>query len=259
MRSPLVAAIALLVCSSPAPAAETAPVAPGAPPQQARSVDDLRERFAEVKGIETSGDALALREAGPVWVEFRNSPLLSQAVADDLRARGFPIAASREEARSTLSLQVRVQLDGSVGRSYMDLGETFEKIAASDASVAEAIRRPAGAQQVDGLRDAALVQAWYGVGLFDKFLRNYFSVAALSDVVGARAGFNRLIAGDPRGFCLTNCEHWRHIHHRTLIFAKLSTDGRELNARAESKIWMKTVDPQPAFDFTFEHLVQSKF
>lgn len=241
--------------------ADTAPLAQAADPVAgaagargaATSLDELKGRLLELKEVAFGGELAAL-PAVPVFVEFAGSPLLSAAVAQDLRARGVRVAASKSEAEAVLTLSGRVQLDGSIGRRYFDIGATFEKIAAADEQAARIADDSAQLAATAAARDAAMAQALYRVGLFDKFLHNYFSVAAVSDALGIRGRVNTWIAGDPRGFCLTNCEHWKHIHHTLILFARLegvaSWKGHVL-----VKAWMEKVDPQPVFDVAYESLL----
>lgn len=238
----------------PQDAAQT-PAAANAPQRRAAtSLEELKSRLLELKEIEFGGEDAPLPPV-PVFVEFARSPLLSQVVAQDLRARGVRVAETKEEAAAVLALSGRVKLEGSIGRRYFDIGETFEKIAAKDPEVARIAELSPGAAAAAGARDAALARTLYEVGLFDKFLRNYFSVMALSDVLGIRGRVNTLIAGDPRGFCLTNCEHWKHIHHTLALFATVEAGDRRWKSRVIVKAWMAQIDPQPVFDVAYESLV----
>lgn len=244
---------------SPGAAAE-GPIAAAEQKQERRaaaSLDELKARLLDLKDLSFGGDLAALPKA-PVFVEFVGSPLLSSVVAQDLRARGVQVAAAREGAAGVLTLSGRVQLDGSIGRRYFDIGETFEKIAAKDEEAARIAERSAALEAGAGARDAAMASALYQAGLFDKFLRNYFSVVSLADVMGIRGSLNTLIAGDPRGFCLTNCEHWKHIHHTMVLFAKFDAGETSWKGRVVVKAWMVQIDPQPVFDVAYEALMAER-
>lgn len=223
----------------------------------AASLDELKARLLELKEITFGGELQALPKV-PVFVQFERSPLLSTVVAQDLRARGVQVAEAREQAAAVLTLSGRVQLEGSIGRRYLDIGETFEKIAAQDAEAARIGERSAVFAAAAGARDTAMARAVYEVGLFDKFLRNYFTVGAVADALGIRGRVNTLIAGDPRGFCLTNCEHWKHIHHRLILFARLEGGEPSWKGHVEVKAWMAQIDPQPVFDVAYETLVAQR-
>lgn len=251
---------ALALTVSPARAAGEAAVpegnrsSPSAVAAPAGSVDELKARLLDLKDLSIGGTLPTLPTTQSIYVEFVGSPLLGSVVSNDLRARGLTIASTPVEAIVKLTLRGRIQLDGSIGRRYFDVGEIFEKIAASDPDARDIVKQSAAFQFGTGLREAALAQGWYRVGLFDKFLRNYFTVVGLSDALGLRGGVNTLIAGDPRGFCLSNCDHWKHVHHTVLLFAKVDA-AEQTNGTVTVKAWMTQVDPQPVFDFAYEMLL----
>lgn len=78
--------------------------------------------------------------------------------------------------------------------------------------------------------------------------------------MGISGSVNTWLTGDPRGICLTNCEHWKHIHHRLVLFVRweAADGGPSWKGNADIKAWMAQIDPQPVFDVAYETVVAER-
>jgi hypothetical protein len=223
----------------------------------ASQVADPRTRILEIKELEVDGDATLRNAPQPIFVNFERSPHLTAMVASDLERRGIRVTRDAAAASTQLAMSARVRLSGPIGNRVFDIGEMFEKVIAG-APPEQQAQLHALEQGAQGARDAVYVRGFYEAGLFTPFMYSYFTAAALADALGIRGGINQALAGDPRGFCLTNCANWKNTYTQVIVFAAVTTGSETRKARSTIKAWMADVAPEPPFDVAYTELLDKR-
>jgi len=190
--------------------------------QTQTSIQELKE--ADRPDITTSVDGsipvkhLAEKQ---VYVTFKNSETLSGILANIVEKNGGKIAKAADQADLVLEAHgefVAVRPAGNrIARA--DVGEAFEKGGAvsSIARNMHIVISPGG----------PLLSAGQSTMLLS-------AIGGLSDIVGIKAWFNNLVAGDPDGVCFQGCEYKQAV---VIAVALKDRDGTSLG---ESQIISKT-------------------
>ncbi|MDQ5903181.1 MAG: hypothetical protein QG672_768 [Pseudomonadota bacterium] len=149
-----------------------------------------------------------------LYVEFADSPRLSEAFRATLGSRGFNMATSAEES------EVQIRFIGSVA---IGLFATKPKMLPLAEAVEKSAIRPIGKDEAE-VNNRSLV----GVVAMDAAakqltpsFRSTLSATNLmewiGDVTGLRGAFNKAITGDPRGFCMS--EHCSKYQQNVVVGA----------------------------------------
>lgn len=157
---------------------------------------------------EPDGDLVQKR----LYVEFIGSPKLSAIFREELSARGFTLVSTADAADIQLRFQGTVAMGLFATKSKtVPLAEAFEKLTpvATGKEAAETSNR--------SLLGVATMDA-VAKGLAPS-LRTAFSATNLlewlGDITGLHDGFNKVLTGDPRGFCMS--EHCNKYQQQVLV------------------------------------------
>jgi hypothetical protein len=194
----------------------------------------------------------------PVYVEFDGSQVLTQALAEALRAGGFDIAKDRAAARSTLVIRGDLVLQGGpvfYKGVKVSMGEATEKSvkAAADgrsASAAEGAQAAVSLALESGAARSAINPFWRGLALGRM-------AEVLGDATGVRGAFNKALTGDPRGICLSRCEDWNKVKQTAYAFVSFTgPDGRQ-DIRVLATATAETLAPEEIIDAALARAVGS--
>ena len=142
-----------------------------------------------------------------LYVEFADSPRLTGAFRETLARRGYNMAASEDESEAKIRF---------IGYVAIGLFATTPKKATLGEVVEKSMLKPAGKDEAE-VGNSSLA----GVAGMDAAakrlapsIRANLNVTNLGewigDVTGLRGAFNKLVASDPRGFCLhENCSKYQ--------------------------------------------------
>lgn len=149
-----------------------------------------------------------------LYVEFADSPRLSNTFREILGRRGFTMATSAEDS----DVQIRF-----IGYAAIGLFATTPK----KLSIAEAVEKsaitPAGKDEAEVNRSslAGVVAMDAAAKQLMPSFRTTLSATNLmewiGDVTGMRSAFNKAITGDPRGFCMS--EHCSKYQQNVVVGA----------------------------------------
>lgn len=149
-----------------------------------------------------------------LYVEFVDSPKLSAVIRNVLRDRGFALADSVEDSDA----QIRFRGVVAVGLfatkpNTMSLADAVEKSLVKPNSKENA--------EVGNSSLAEVVAIDTVAKNITPSIRNVVSATNilewLGDVTGLRAGFNKALTGDPRGFCMS--EHCNKYQQQVVVGA----------------------------------------
>ena len=142
-----------------------------------------------------------------LYVEFADSPRLTGMFRETLANRGYNMATSEEESDAKIRF---------IGYVAIGLFKTTPKKATLAEVVEKSMIQPAGKDEAEvsktSLADVAVMDA--AAKRIAPSLRSSLNATNLAewigDVTGLRGAFNKLIAGDPRGFCMhENCSKYQ--------------------------------------------------
>jgi len=182
-----------------------------------------------------------------VHVTFNGSPTLSTLLMARLQGLGVQTVDSPSQADITIAMEARYRFQRPHARPQeVDFGEAAERnpnqVVASQAATDTQGPHIELAPTAQVLRGNLSANVAFGVGLVDTVL----------SMTGARGWFNRLVAGDERGFCLGTpdmCKDWKKYEQTMTIAASITlpTTERQL-VGAKSSAKSEALVPQPLFD-----------
>lgn len=149
-----------------------------------------------------------------LYVEFADSPRLSNTFREILGRRGFSMATSAEDSDVQIRFigYVAIGLFATTPKK-LTLAEAVEKSAITPAGKDEAEVNRSSLVGVVAM-DAAAKQL---MPSFRTTLSATNLMEWIGDVTGLRGAFNKAIAGDPRGFCMS--EHCSKYQQNVVVGA----------------------------------------
>jgi len=157
-----------------------------------------------------------------VFGQFTSSERLTAQLREGFATRGFEVVPTAQEADVSIEFTAGFTFQLPRAREVaVDLGRMAEESAAKNAGnlvdKAEKATRTTSTDlglMAQGLTGSLSTGMLLGAGLLD-------SVMALT---GAKGGFNKLIAGDERGWCLGTaemCKNWKKYDQHVIVVVKL--------------------------------------
>jgi hypothetical protein len=199
--------------------------------------------------------------AGAVYAEFASSPKLTALLREEFTRRGYRLTETKAEAAVVVELAATYGFQRTKERAVrVDFGQVFEgaakeKSLQAQAGTGELARMSAGEAALvsginAGLFSAGLINATgLGTGLLD----------AISNATGIKAGFNRLVAGDARGFCLIGCANWNKYVQTLAVGGTVSRQGEAERLVVEAKVIDEKLYPDAMFDRAIGELSRQVF
>jgi hypothetical protein len=198
--------------------------------------------------------------AGTVYTEFASSPKLTLLLREEFARRGYRLAETKAEAAVVVELAATYGFQRTKERAVrVDFGQVFEgaakeKSLQAQAGTGELARMNLNEALVSGINaglfSAGLINATgLGTGLLD----------AIGNVTGVKAGFNRLVAGDARGFCLIGCANWNKFVQTLAVGGMVSRQGATDRLVVEAKVIDERLYPDAMFDRASRELLQGLF
>lgn len=209
--------------------------------------------FAESDFTSTANGQVVLSVTGdsPLLAEFKGSPELTTRLRASLQERGFALAPDAATAKTTLVFDGTLAVLG---------GKKFHKgvelpVGHATEMTVKAARERGGVTRADvvqGTAGVALSTAAYlsSTGTFLQGLQLGQMAAVLGDLTGVRGWFNNLVAGDPRGICLSRCEDWNKVEQTVYLSATMKRgDARATDVRTMSRVFSERVAPDEVIAF----------
>lgn len=192
---------------------------------------------------------LSVQRHSPVFAEFDRSATLTMKLADALADKGFAIALDKSSAKSVLVFSGDIALMG--GPNYfkgvkVPIGEVTEKALQTAKDTPEITRADvfqttaAIAINTAALR-ASITPFWTGLALSG-------IVSAIGSATGVSGAFNKAVAGDPRGWCLSRCEDWNKVNQTVYLRISMQSGDSKQDIRVVSKAFAEAVVPDQVLD-----------
>ncbi len=223
-----------------------------------RAAEALPDIQTSITGAATLSPAAG---AGPVYAEFASSPKLTALLREEFARRGYRLAETKAEAAVVVELAATYGFQRTKERAVrVDFGQVFEgaakeKSLQAQAGTGELARMSVGEAALvsginAGLFSAGLINATgLGTGLLD----------AISNATEIKAGFNRLVAGDARGFCLIGCANWNKYVQTLAVGGTVSREGEAERLVVEAKVIDEKLYPDAMFDRASRELMRRLF
>ena len=201
---------------------------------------------------------LVVARDSPIFAEFQGSPALTQRLRESLQARGFELAPDAGSSKAALQFRGDIALMGGP-KFYKGvkapIGETTEKalkLAKENGQVttADVVQTTAGIALSAAALNASLNNFTRGLAIGG--IAN-----ALGDATGVRSWFNTAVAGDPRGICLSRCEHWNKVNQTVYLWVTLDSKAAgQKEVRIMSKAFSETVAPDQVIAFGVDKAIE---
>ena len=157
-----------------------------------------------------------------VFVEFTSSERLTAQLREGFAARGFEVVPTAQEADVAVEFTAGFKFQLPRAREVVvDVGRMAEESAAkTNDSLADKAEKATRTTSTDvgliaqGLTGSLTPTMLLGVGLLD----------SLGALTGAKGAFNKLIAGDERGWCLGTaemCKNWKKYDQHVIVAVKI--------------------------------------
>lgn len=199
--------------------------------------------------------------AGPVYAEFASSPKLTLLLREEFARRGYRLAETKADAAVVVELAATYGFQRTKERAVrVDFGQVFEGAAREKSLQAQA---GTGELARMSIGEAALVSG-INAGLFSAGLMNATGLGtglldAISNATGIKAGFNRLVVGDARGFCLIGCANWNKYVQTLAVGSTVSRQGAADRLVVEAKVIDEKLYPDAMFDRASRELMGRLF
>lgn len=205
--------------------------------QDAGGVEQTKQQGEKEKGEQTQspkskepvktefrGFKVMSKQDGPFHFEFEDSQLMTERLAAHAKAAGYETVNDASMARTRVRVSGEIRLLGGP-KFYRGMKVSLGK--ASQAAL----------QASDGKRDN-MVGEYVGAGVLSIGTALASSTLALgvglsnlgvllADMTGFRPWFNGLLAGDPRGWCLSRCDQWNYVEQKASVTVTWDTVGGE--------------------------------
>lgn len=224
--------------------------------------DKAPEAVPDIQMNVNGGAAMPpVADAGAVYAEFASSPKLSVLLREEFARRGYRLAETKNDAVVVVELAATYGFQRTRERAVrVDFGQVFE-----GAAKEKSLQAQAGTGELArmNLGEAALVSG-INAGLFSAGLINATGLGtglldAISNATGIKAGFNRLVAGDARGFCLIGCANWNKYVQTLAVGGTVSRQGEAERLVVEAKVIDEKLYPDAMFDKASRELVRRMF
>ena len=192
---------------------------------------------------------LSLAQNSPIYVEFEWSPTLSARLAEALAAKGFVVVTERSTAAATLVIRGDIALLGGPDFAKgvkAPIGEVAEKSVQlarknGDVRQADVVQSTLGVAINAAGFNVAVTPFWRGL-----YLGNMVSVLAESS--GIKGMFNRAVAGDPRGICLSRCADWNKVNQSAYVWITFQAGDTKREVRVLTKAFSESIVPEQVVD-----------
>lgn len=188
--------------------------------------------------------SLAPESAGAVFVTFEGSKTLTERLIEAAKGRGLTVVDDAATAKTTITMSGELVLIGGPkfyrGKRW-SLGEVSEQALVLDGT------RPADAADVFRVAtDAALAKASYEsvASTFLKGVNLSALVSSLGEASGVGAWFNKAVAGDPRGVCLSKCADWLKTKQTAYVKVTVVQAGQERKINVMGQAHEETLAPE---------------
>ena len=79
----------------------------------------------------------------------------------------------------------------------------------------------------------------------------------LGDATGVRGAFNKALTGDPRGICLSRCEHWNKVKQTAYAFVSFTGPDARQDIRVMATATSETLAPEEVIDEALSRAVRA--
>ena len=196
-----------------------------------------------------------------VFVEFTSSEKLTAQLREGFAARGFEVVPTAQEADVAVEFTAGFKFQLPRAREVVvDVGRMAEESAAkTNDSLADKAEKATRTTSTDvgliaqGLTGSLTPTMLLGVGLLD----------SLGALTGAKGAFNKLIAGDERGWCLGTaemCKNWKKYDQHVIVAVKIRpTVGTPEILRSDAATKDEQLLPDPLFQAAMSALTPRLF
>ncbi len=184
-----------------------------------------------------------------VFVEFTSSERLTAQLREGFADRGFEVVPTAQEADVAVEFTAGFKFQLPRAREVVvDVGRMAEESAAKTTeSLADKAEKATRTTSTDvgliaqGLTGSLTPTMLFGVGLLD----------GLGALTGAKGSFNKLIAGDERGWCLGTaemCKNWKKYDQHVIVAVKIRpTVGTPETVQSDAATKDEQLLPDPLF------------
>jgi hypothetical protein len=196
-----------------------------------------------------------------VFVEFTYSERLTAQLREGFAARGFEVVPTAQEADVAVEFTAGFKFQLPRAREVVvDVGRMAEESAAkTNDSLADKAEKATRTTSTDvgliaqGLTGSLTPTMLLGVGLLD----------TLGALTGAKGAFNKLIAGDERGWCLGTaemCKNWKKYDQHVIVAVKIRPAvGTPEILRSDAATKDEQLLPDPLFQAAMSALTPRLF
>ena len=136
---------------------------------------------------------------------------------------------------------------GRVGRAEVSVAELYNNSTQTGLTDSESTI-------IDNATSTAISVHNYGGDLLFNLSANVFA-----HFTGVRGGFNRSISGDPRGFCLFNCDNWHRVSQLVALDVHIVSKGTEQNWNVYAHANQKELIPDELSEAAIKHIAKTLF
>lgn len=164
-------------------------------------------------------------QATPTYVVFDNSTSMTNYLREALAKRGFQITSQPEEARYVIRISGEFHSKGRINVKPTELGPIFDNADAAmrkrDYSVTPDVGDTLNSVTANAYASQMLNAGYlHGVGVG--------IVGALLEATGLAGRFNEMVAGDPKGFCIKDCEDRAFSRQHARVEAFLTLENVQI-------------------------------
>ena len=192
---------------------------------------------------------LSVQRHSPVFAEFDRSAALTRKLAEALTGKGFAIALDKSSAKSVLVFSGDIALMG--GPNYfkgvkVPIGEATEKALQTakdtpEITRADVVQTTAAIAINSAALSASITPFWKGLALDG-------IVSAIGSATGVSGAFNKAVAGDPRGWCVSRCADWNKVNQTVYLRISMQSGDSKQDIRVVSKAFAEAVVPDQVLD-----------
>ena len=200
---------------------------------------------------------LADYQTKSVFVTFENSKVMTDYMKDRFSGLGFTVADSEEAADLSLRMMgAYIFQKPHAKKNSVDIGKVVDE-GDKNVSIKRADESPTHVTNLNilqsGLNGNLSANMVLGVGIVDTVLQ----------MVGVRSWFNKLVAGDERGFCVGTtemCKDWKKYMQDVRLIAIASPKGaKQVQVRANAATKDEQLIPAQLFELSMQELTARLF
>ena len=204
-------------------------------------------RAAEISASGANLFNLDVYKSRPVYIEFSSSPKMTEKLNQNFSDLGFKLVSNSDDADLKIKIVVGFFFQKSHGNKVqIDFGKVVEQ-AEDDIltkKAEESVKYSTGAER------APLYQ-WLRGNMSANMVLGAGIVETIFNLTGIRAKFNKMIAGDERGFCLGTaemCKNWNQYVQQMRMAAIIEPKGgKQIIVRAQAATRDDDLLPEPLF------------